>query len=431
MKDAGKCAVGVKSTGQSSVFVERKTSFSSNEKHLSLLDQLLLPLVCATNIWFGAITRPILIATYIFDNMHGLALQQVQALRAVCLLFSPLLLMTAVLVMGTLGGWIFRVAVASTSASVASTGVSSSLSTYPCAVLSYAFGLASPACFDIASNSEEEQRQLLLNVPHSNNNNNNNNNNSNMFLHLHSAISTTAAFVQNAADQQQHQGAALLSPSLLSLLVGVIGPCILFLFLQYQIWRGELRLEDEFLGIFRTGSRSRSTHDSSSGGIKNEKRRREILEIRLKDYTHAVQTSDVVRPPCPRSRKHSYCGGDNRSICVGDIDPPEQHDFRGCGECCQSVVLVPTPGQRSTCSAGGGCSTGTSLTWTHDNGPKREVPNLCCICLTDYQSGQEIAWSSNRSCRHVFHKSCLMPWLIKTQHCPVCRQSFLVSSDVH
>ena len=249
-----------------------------------------------------------------------------------------------------------------------------------------------------------------------------------MFLHLHSAMATTAAFVQNAADQQQQQDAALLSPSLLSLLVGVISPCILFLFLQYQIWRGELRLEDEFLGIFRTGSRSRSTHDSSSGGI-------EILEIRLKDYTHAVQTSDVVRPPCPRSRRRSCweCaagGGDNRSICVGDIDAPEQHDFRSCGECCQSVVLVPTPGQRSA-GGGGSTCTCTSRTWTHDNGPKREVPNLCCICLTDYQSGQEIAWSSNRSCRHVFHKSCLMPWLIKTQHCPVCRQSFLVSSDVH
>ena len=361
--------------------------------------------------------------------MHGLALQQVQALRAVCLLFSPLLFMTVVLAMGTLGGWIFRVTVASTtntSTSVASIDTSSSLpslmaTSYPCAVLTYAFGLASPACFDIANS--EDQQQPLLNVAHSTNNNNYNN----MFLHFHSAADAATSFAQHNADQQQHQYAALPSPSLLSLLVGVIGPCILFLFLQYQIWRGELRLEDEFLGLWGIGSRS--GHDSSSaGGIKNEKHRREILEIRLRDYTNAIQASDIIRPPCSRSRTNrsrSTCwgcvagDGDTRSICVGDIDAPEQHDFRSCGECCQSVVLVPKPGQSSAAGGGSTCD------------PKREVPNLCCICLTDYQSGQEIAWSSNWSCRHVFHKSCLMPWLIKTLRCPVCRQSFLVSGDVH
>ena len=352
--------------------------------------------------------------------MHGLALQQVQALRAVCLLFSPLLFMTAVLAMGTLGGWIFRVTVAVVSTtSVVSTDTSSlppplMATSYPCAVLSYAFGHLSPACFDITNS--EEQQQLLLNAAHITHNNNH----KNMFLHLHSAMAANVALAQHTADhQQQQQHAALLSPSLFSLLMGAVFPCILFLLLQYQIWRGELRLEDEFLGLWGTGSRS--GHDSSSGGIKDEKHRREILEIRLRDYTHAVQESDVIRPPCSRSRTNACweCvagDGDTRSICVGDIAAPEQHDFRSCGECCQSVVLVPKPGQRSAAT----CDT--------SNGPKREVPNLCCICLTDYQSGQEIAWSSNRSCRHVFHKSCLMPWLIKTPalHCPVCRQSFCI-----
>ena len=144
--------------------------------------------------------------------MHGLALQQVQALRAVCLLFSPLLFMTVVLAMGTLGGWIFRVTVASTtntSTSVASIDTSSSqpslmATSYPCAVLTYAFGLASPACFDIA-NSEDQQQQPLLNVAHSTNNNNYNN----MFLHLHSAADATASFSQHNVDQQQYQYAAL------------------------------------------------------------------------------------------------------------------------------------------------------------------------------------------------------------------------------
>ena len=346
--------------------------------------------------------------------MHGLALQQVQALRAVCLIFSPLLLMTAVLAMGALGGWIFHVA----STSIASTDASSSLpmpssiaTSYPCAVLSYAFGLASPACYDVANSEEQEQQQLDL--AHSTNS---------RLLYLHSAAATSAAFAQHTVDQHQHQH-ALLSPGLLSLFVGFVGPCLLFLFLQYQIWRGELRLEDEFLGLLGAGNRS--GHGSSSGEIhvKNEKRRKEILEMRLGGYTNIVHASDVVRPPCSQSRtneswEYATGNGDTRTICVGDIDAPEQHDFRSCGECCQSVVLVPKPGQTGS---GGGSSY---------NGPKREVPNLCCICFSDYQSGQEIVWSSNRSCRHAFHKSCVMPWLIKTLCCPVCRQSF-VSGSIH
>jgi hypothetical protein len=59
----------------------------------------------------------------------------------------------------------------------------------------------------------------------------------------------------------------------------------------------------------------------------------------------------------------------------------------------------------------------------------RLVPNLCAICLSDYEVGEVIVWSSNRSCEHAFHADCMESWLMKQRGaplCPCCRQDFVV-----
>jgi hypothetical protein len=32
------------------------------------------------------------------------------------------------------------------------------------------------------------------------------------------------------------------------------------------------------------------------------------------------------------------------------------------------------------------------------------VPNQCAICLSSYEAGEEIVWSSNRRCDHAYHQ---------------------------
>jgi hypothetical protein len=54
---------------------------------------------------------------------------------------------------------------------------------------------------------------------------------------------------------------------------------------------------------------------------------------------------------------------------------------------------------------------------------------LCAICLEDYKVGEDIGWSRNPLCHHVFHKDCILESLKAHNSCPVCRNSYYVASN--
>lgn len=84
-------------------------------------------------------------------------------------------------------------------------------------------------------------------------------------------------------------------------------------------------------------------------------------------------------------------------------------------------------------------------------GGQRLVPNCCAICLSHYEIGETIVWSSNTDCRHAFHEECITDWLVKlhvqqpsppnppgttttpvvvvTTPCPCCRQEFTILEE--
>jgi hypothetical protein len=51
--------------------------------------------------------------------------------------------------------------------------------------------------------------------------------------------------------------------------------------------------------------------------------------------------------------------------------------------------------------------------------------HICFICLESIKLGEDVAWSENLDCEHVFHKDCIMPWLQRSNDCPCCRQNFV------
>lgn len=55
----------------------------------------------------------------------------------------------------------------------------------------------------------------------------------------------------------------------------------------------------------------------------------------------------------------------------------------------------------------------------------------CPICLDEYRHGDEICWSHSEACLHVFHRECIIEWLIRHDECPICRQDFLLLEDIH
>lgn len=49
----------------------------------------------------------------------------------------------------------------------------------------------------------------------------------------------------------------------------------------------------------------------------------------------------------------------------------------------------------------------------------------CSICLEGYKVGQEISWSKDDACPHIFHAECLTLWLGQRDDCPLCRNKLL------
>jgi hypothetical protein len=63
-------------------------------------------------------------------------------------------------------------------------------------------------------------------------------------------------------------------------------------------------------------------------------------------------------------------------------------------------------------------------------GVEEEEMAGCAICLSHFKPQQLVCESNNASCQHVFHKDCMVDWLMKHQDsCPMCREVYLLKTD--
>ena len=83
-----------------------------------------------------------------------------------------------------------------------------------------------------------------------------------------------------------------------------------------------------------------------------------------------------------------------------------------------TFVELPAPGFSSL-----------SANAIQDPARMRLVPNICSICLCNYEIGSDVVWSSNSNCEHAFHTACIEQWLMKQREgplCPCCRRDFIL-----
>ena len=137
-----------------------------------------------------------------------------------------------------------------------------------------------------------------------------------------------------------------------------------------------------------------------------------------------VQEKDIkVKVPNPKEKDSTENGGSEHGNSENRLMDPQSMIAAG-----TLVVLdeemggvVPLPPQEDIDHA--------TLTLPSDaaNGA-RCVPGGCAICLCPYENGDQVSWSKEVACQHVFHQECIVPWLAKKEEpkCPCCRQDFCV-----
>lgn len=65
-----------------------------------------------------------------------------------------------------------------------------------------------------------------------------------------------------------------------------------------------------------------------------------------------------------------------------------------------------------------------------DTNQKTCENDCCAICLGDFHRGEQVCFSKNKACSHVFHDSCAEEWLMRHSECPCCRASYILDKDV-
>jgi hypothetical protein len=146
-------------------------------------------------------------------------------------------------------------------------------------------------------------------------------------------------------------------------------------------------------------------------------------------HSEKQQTDGDIEAPPQKKRSNSHYSEDEEEFMLVE-------DFQQTNE----VVRAPLPGQQNDSEAS-----------------PRFAPNGCAICLSKFQEGESMAWSSNAECSHVFHRGCVIHWYLavgrKAQQrlqrtdpdideiewldsickfpmlCPCCRQTFFTNPN--
>jgi hypothetical protein len=129
-----------------------------------------------------------------------------------------------------------------------------------------------------------------------------------------------------------------------------------------------------------------------------------------------------------RIRKEYISKGLNVKEWVPDDLPVEstegdEGDIPPSGE----TLEVPQPLEPSMNSSPASCAMGSEDCDSSVAGD--EETDGCAICLSQFKPQQLVCESNNSSCQHIFHKDCMVDWLMKDNgSCPMCREVYLIKT---
>jgi hypothetical protein len=146
----------------------------------------------------------------------------------------------------------------------------------------------------------------------------------------------------------------------------------------------------------------------------------EIDEERKRIRKESISKGLNVKEWMPNDLPVESTGGDE-----GDAPPS------------QETVEVPQPPEPPINSSPASCAMGSddcdSVAGDDDcdslAGEEAEETDGCAICLSEFKPQQLVCESNNSSCQHIFHKDCMVDWLMKNHdECPMCREVYLIKA---
>lgn len=126
-----------------------------------------------------------------------------------------------------------------------------------------------------------------------------------------------------------------------------------------------------------------------------------LLE-RMGPYTALIQRDDIRNSGQKLDSSHyeqsdSHGGNDieaDNDTSDNEVDTM-QVDFALSKQCSETIVRVPHAGEVM----------GSAET-------RRDIPNGCAICLSEFEAGHRVTWASNGDCPHCFHEQCILNWML-------------------
>jgi hypothetical protein len=93
------------------------------------------------------------------------------------------------------------------------------------------------------------------------------------------------------------------------------------------------------------------------------------------------------------------------------------------------AVEAPTPPAPPISSSPASCAIGSDDCESLAAEEEEEMAG-CAICLSHFEPQQLVCESNNSLCQHVFHKDCMVDWLMKHhENCPMCREVYLLKAE--
>jgi hypothetical protein len=101
-------------------------------------------------------------------------------------------------------------------------------------------------------------------------------------------------------------------------------------------------------------------------------------------------------------------------------------DIQQLGEAIEVGAEAPQPPVPPTNSSPASCVMGSD---DCDSLAGEDEMAGCAICLSHFRPQELVCKSNNSSCEHVFHKDCMVDWLMKRHdNCPMCREVYLLQT---